>query len=145
DNSTFKYVSDTYLFASEIKLAATAGIITGYTDGTFKPDARISREHMAVMLIRAVDYLKIPKGTSSITFTNNATIFKDFRKDIAIGAQLGLIKGSSNGMFLPRDNATIAEASTFILRLILLADTGENNNGNTDNNNGNNGNSNNNG
>ncbi|WP_445479374.1 S-layer homology domain-containing protein [Lysinibacillus irui] len=135
---TFTDVPDTYLYAKEIKLAATAGIITGYTDGTFKPDANISREHMAVMLIRAVDYLKIPKGTSSITFKDNATIFKDFRQDVAIGAQLGLIKGSSNGMFLPRDNATIGEASTFILRLILLADqvdTGSNeNSGNTENN-----------
>ncbi|UUV25106.1 MULTISPECIES: S-layer homology domain-containing protein [Lysinibacillus] len=151
---TFTDVSDTYLFANEIKLAATAGIITGYTDGSFKPDDRISREHMAVMLIRAVDYLKIPKGTSSITFKDNTTIFKDFREDVAIGAQLGLIKGSSNGMFLPRDNATIGEASTFILRLILLADqldAGKNenngnseNNGNT-NNNGNNNNTGNNG
>lgn len=145
---TFTDVSDTYLFANEIKLAATAGIITGYTDGSFKPDDRISREHMAVMLIRAVDYLKIPKGTSSITFKDNTTIFKDFREDVAIGAQLGLIKGSSNGMFLPRDNATIGEASTFILRLILLADqldAGKNeNNGNSENNgNTNNGNNNN--
>lgn len=65
DTITFTDVSDTYLLANEIKLAATAGIITGYTDGTFKPEERISREHMAVMLIRAVDYLKIPKGTSS--------------------------------------------------------------------------------
>ena len=141
---TFTDVSDTYLYANEIKLAATAGIITGYTDGSFKPDARISREHMAVMLIRAVDYLKIPKGTSSITFKDNATIFKDFRQDIAIGAQLGLIKGSSNGMFLPRDNATIGEASTFILRLILLADQmdteNNENNGNSENNGNNNGN-----
>lgn len=146
---TFTDVSDTYLFANEIKLAATAGIITGYTDGSFKPDDRISREHMAVMLIRAVDYLKIPKGTSSITFKDNTTIFKDFREDVAIGAQLGLIKGSSNGMFLPRDNATIGEASTFILRLILLADqldAGKNeNNGNSENtgNTNNNGNNNN--
>lgn len=144
---TFTDVPDTYLYAKEIKLAATAGIITGYTDGTFKPDANISREHMAVMLIRAVDYLKIPKGTPSITFKDDATIFKDFRQDVAIGAQLGLIKGSSNGMFLPRDNATIGEASTFILRLILLADlvdTGSNeNSGNTENNE--NGNSDNNG
>ncbi|MFE3576905.1 S-layer homology domain-containing protein [Lysinibacillus sp. NPDC059133] len=141
DNISFTDVPDTHLFAADIKLAASAGIITGYTDGSFKPDARISREHMAVMLIRAVDYLKIPKGTSSITFKDNAAIFKDFRQDIAIGAQLGLIKGSSNGMFLPKDNATIGEASTFVLRLILLADDVKNNGGN----NGNNGNTGNNG
>ena len=144
DNITFTDVPDTYLFATDIKLAATAGIITGYTDGSFKPNARISREHMAVMLIRAVDYLKIPKGTPSTTFMDNAAIFKDFRQDIAIGADLGLIKGSSNGMFLPKDNATIGEASTFVLRLILLADDVKNDGGNT-NNNGNNGNNNNNG
>jgi len=144
DNITFTDVPDTYLFATDIKLAATAGIITGYTDGSFKPDARISREHMAVMLIRAVDYLKIPKGTSSITFKDNAAIFKDFRQDIAIGAQLGLIKGSSNGMFLPKDNATIGEASTFVLRLKHLADDAKNEGGNTSNN-GNNGNNSNNG
>ncbi|MFJ7371309.1 S-layer homology domain-containing protein [Lysinibacillus sp. NPDC098008] len=147
NNITFTDVPDTYVFADEIKLAATAGIITGYTDGSFKPNAHISREHMAVMLIRAVDYLKIPKGTSSITFKDNATIFKDFRQDIAIGAQLGLIKGSSNGMFLPRDNATIGEASTFIFRLIVLADSvrqnptspeNNNNNGNSGNNSGSN-------
>ncbi|MFJ7734122.1 S-layer homology domain-containing protein [Lysinibacillus sp. NPDC097231] len=138
-NFTFTDLPDTYLFATDIMLAATAGIITGYTDGSFKPNERISREHMAVMLIRAVDYLKIPKGTSSITFKDNAAIFKDFRQDIAIGAQLGLIKGSSNGLFLPKDNATIGEASTFILRLILLADDVKNSGGNTGNN-GNNGN-----
>ncbi|MFC9543006.1 S-layer homology domain-containing protein [Lysinibacillus sp. NPDC056959] len=143
DNITFTDVPDTYLFASDIKLAASAGIITGYTDGSFKPNARISREHMAVMLIRAVDYLKIPKGTPSTTFMDNAAIFKDFRQAIAIGADLGLIKGSSNGMFLPKDNATIGEASTFVLRLILLADDVKNDGGNT-NNNGNNGNNNNN-
>ncbi|MEQ6356874.1 S-layer homology domain-containing protein [Lysinibacillus sp. M3] len=142
DNITFTDVPDTYLFASDIKLAASAGIITGYTDGSFKPNARISREHMAVMLIRAVDYLKIPKGTPSTTFMDNAAIFKDFRQDIAIGADLGLIKGSSNGMFLPKDNATIGEASTFVLRLILLADDVKNDGGNT-NNNGNNNNNNN--
>ncbi|MGE7911027.1 S-layer homology domain-containing protein [Lysinibacillus xylanilyticus] len=144
DNITFTDVPDTYLFATDIKLAATAGIITGYTDGSFKPDAHISREHMAVMLIRAVDYLKIPKGTSSITFKDNAAIFKDFRQDIAIGAELGLIKGSSNNLFLPKDNATIGEASTFVLRLIHLADDVKNNGGNSNNNgnNGNNGNNN---
>lgn len=146
NNSTFTDVPNTYVFADEIKLAATAGIITGYTDGSFKPNARISREHMAVMLIRAVDYLKIPKGTSSITFKDNATIFKDFRQDVAIGAQLGLIKGSSNGLFLPRDNATIGEASTFIFRLIALADSVQQNPDypESNNNNGNNGSSSNN-
>jgi len=129
----FKDVPDTYAHAKEIKLAASAGIITGYGDGSFKPNAAISRQHMAVMLERAIDYLNIPKGTSSITFKDNAAIFKDYRQAVAIGAQLGIIQGS-NGNFMPEKNATIGQASSFILRLMELAgdpDGGNSNGGDT--------------
>ncbi len=129
----FKDVPDTYVHAKDIKLAASAGIITGYEDGSFKPNAAISRQHMAVMLERAIDYLNIPKGTSSITFKDNAAIFKDYRQAVAIGAQLGIIQGS-NGNFMPEKNATIGQASSFILRLMQLAgdsDAGEPNDGNS--------------
>ncbi len=129
----FKDVPDTYVHAKGIKLAASAGIITGYGDGSFKPNAVISRQHMAVMLERAIDYLKIPKGTSSITFKDNAAIYKDYRQAVAIGAQLGIIQGS-NGNFMPEKNATIGQSSSFILRLMQLAGdpvAGEPNDGNS--------------
>lgn len=119
----FTDVPDTYVYATDIQLAATAGIITGYIDGSFKPDAAISRQHMAIMLERAIDYLKIPKGTSSITFKDNASIIKDYRSAVAIGAQLGIIIGS-DGYFMPEKNATIGQAATFIQRLMLLAGDG---------------------
>lgn len=140
----FKDVPDTYAHAKEIKLAASAGIITGYGDGSFKPNAAISRQHMAVMLERAIDYLNIPKGTSSITFKDNAAIFKDYRQAVAIGAQLGIIQGS-NGNFMPEKNATIGQASSFILRLMELAgdpDAGKANGDNSNTGNTNGGNSN---
>lgn len=116
----FKDVPDTYVHAKDIKLAASAGIITGYGDGSFKPNAAISRQHMAVMLERAIDYLNIPKGTPTITFKDNASIIKDYRQAVAIGAQLEIIKGS-NGYFMPEKNATIGQASSFIVRLMQLA------------------------
>lgn len=97
----FKDVPDTYVHAKDIKLAASAGIITGYGDGSFKPNAAISRQHMAVMLERAIDYLNIPKGTSTITFKDNASIIKDYRQAVAIGAKLEIIKGA-NGYFMPK-------------------------------------------
>ncbi|MEY9980558.1 S-layer homology domain-containing protein [Lysinibacillus sp. RC79] len=141
----FKDVPDTYVHAKDIKLAASAGIITGYGDGSFKPNAAISRQHMAVMLERAIDYLNIPKGTSSITFKDNAAIFKDYRQAVAIGAQLGIIQGS-NGNFMPEKNATIGQASSFILRLMQLADdpdaSGNSNSGNSNGGDTNSGNSN---
>ena len=116
----FNDVDDTYAYALEIQLAATAGIITGYSDGSFKPTAAITRQHMAIMLERTIDYLKIPKGTSSITFKDNASIIPEYRQAVAIGAHLGIIQGS-NGYFMPEKNATIGQAATFIHRLMLLA------------------------
>ncbi|MET4560657.1 beta-N-acetylglucosaminidase [Lysinibacillus parviboronicapiens] len=121
DGKVFTDVPDTYMYLTDIQLAATAGIITGYADGTFKPDAAISRQHMAIMLERAIDFLKIPKGTSSITFKDNAAIIKDYRPAVAVGAHLGIINGS-NGYFMPEKNATIGQAATFIQRLMLLSD-----------------------
>ena len=116
----FSDVSDTYAYMLDIQLAATAGIISGYTDGSFKPDAAISRQHMAIMLERTIDYLKIPKGTSSITFKDNASIILAYRPAVATGAHLGIINGS-NGYFMPEKNATIGQAATFIQRLMLLS------------------------
>ncbi|KOS66639.1 endo-beta-N-acetylglucosaminidase [Lysinibacillus contaminans] len=116
----FNDVPDTYAFVLDIQRAATAGIITGYTDGSFKPDAAISRQHMAVMLERAIDYLKIPKGTSSITFKDNSSIIAEYRPAVAVGAHLGIINGS-NGNFMPEKNATIGQAATFIQRLMKLS------------------------
>ena len=106
NGKVFTDVPHTHMYATDIQLAATAGIITGYTDGSFKPDTAISRQHMAIMLERAIDYLNIPKGTSTITFKDQASIIKDYRQAVAIGAQLGIIKGS-NGYFMPEKNATI--------------------------------------
>ncbi|MGE7094330.1 S-layer homology domain-containing protein [Lysinibacillus sp. NPDC048646] len=120
DGKVFTDVPDTYMYLTDIQLAATAGIITGYADGTFKPDAAISRQHMAIMLERAIDYLKIPKSTSSITFKDSAAIIKDYRPAVAVGAHLGIINGS-NGYFMPEKNATIGQAATFIQRLMLLS------------------------
>ncbi|WP_285396578.1 S-layer homology domain-containing protein [Lysinibacillus sp. fls2-241-R2A-57] len=132
-NIVFKDVPATHLYAKDIKLAASAGIITGYGDGTFKPNAAISRQHMAIMLERAIDYLKIPKGTPTITFKDNASIIKDYRQAVAVGAQLGIIQGSG-GNFMPTKNATIGQAATFVHRLMTLADdsnTGNSNGGNS--------------
>ncbi|WP_082337516.1 S-layer homology domain-containing protein [Lysinibacillus sp. FJAT-14745] len=131
----FKDVPDKYVHAKDIKLAASAGIITGYGDGSFKPNAAISRQHMAVMLERAIDYLNIPKGTPTITFKDNASIIKEYRQAVAIGAQLEIIKGS-NGSFMPTKNATIGQAATFVHRLMTLAGNSNGGNSNSGNTNG---------
>ncbi|MFS0726651.1 S-layer homology domain-containing protein [Paenibacillus sp. 1P07SE] len=43
-------------YEAALAAAGSAGLVQGYEDGTFRPAATISREQMAVMLIRAIRY-----------------------------------------------------------------------------------------
>ncbi|MFD0768633.1 S-layer homology domain-containing protein [Bacillus sp. CGMCC 1.60114] len=44
-----------------IEKLASAGVITGYDDGTFKPNKTINREEMVIILSRIVDLSKVDK------------------------------------------------------------------------------------
>ncbi|MFF2911552.1 S-layer homology domain-containing protein, partial [Paenibacillus sp. NPDC057934] len=96
--------------------AVQAGIINGYKDGTFRPDAEITRSEMAVMIAKEL-------GQSVEAAT--ATGFAD-DKDIpnwakgAVGAmkKLSIIEGKGANAFAPGDKATRAESVTVLLKLL---------------------------
>ena len=50
----FPDVSKDYWAASQINLLSEQGVIVGYPDGTFKPDANVTRAEFAAMAIRAL-------------------------------------------------------------------------------------------
>jgi len=50
----FPDVAANYWAASQIKELSESGVIVGYPDGTFKPDANVSRAEFASMAIRAL-------------------------------------------------------------------------------------------
>lgn len=116
---SFKDVLASNRFNSGIQSAAAAGIVTGYTEtNEFKPTNYITRQHMAVMLDRALDYLEIDKKQVALTFNDTAKISKVYRDEVATGVALGLIKGYENNNFGPQNNATIAQSATFIYRMV---------------------------
>lgn len=122
--STFTDVYSTHPYAKDILSAAEVGIITGYPDGKFKPNEIITRQHMAVMISRVLDYLAIPTSTGNLTFTDSKDIVKEYITAVSVGAKLGIIKGSSEGnnvYFYPQKSTTIAQAATFIYRLVEVA------------------------
>lgn len=51
----FKDVLATHSLNIEIEYLAGKGIIGGYSDGTFKPNAPIAKKHVAKMLVQALD------------------------------------------------------------------------------------------
>ena len=124
DDVSFTDVYSTNPSRPDIKSAAAANIITGYSDGSFKPHDPITRQHMAVMISRALDYLQISKATGTLSFADSKDIYKEYMDDVAIGAKLGIIKGSTEGnkvFFYPQKSTTISQSATFIFRLAEVA------------------------
>ena len=54
-----------------VAAAVSRGVIAGYTDGTFKPDARITRSEMAVMINRA---LSLGESGAELKYTDAGSI-----------------------------------------------------------------------
>lgn len=68
---TFTDVSSGYWASADIQAAASYGIISGYPDGTFRPNAQITRAEAAALIYRALcnkDYLLESSTVGQITY-----------------------------------------------------------------------------
>ena len=108
--------------AGMVGAAVKAGLVSGYEDGTFRPDAPISREEMAVMAIRAI------KAAGFNTEVSNANTviakFKDADRisgwakiPVAAAVEAGIIGGKDSGDFAPSGHVTRAEAEAVLDRV----------------------------
>ncbi|WP_342508676.1 S-layer homology domain-containing protein [Sporosarcina sp. FSL K6-2383] len=123
---TFKDLKANSSITTEIQNAAGAGILSGYPDGTFKANDKITRQHMAGMMYKAFRYLKLPVQQSTFTFKDSNKISANFVDAVNASVNLNIIRGDhrKDGVyFKPKDNATIAHASAFLFRMFAAADS----------------------
>ena len=96
--------------------AADSGIVTGYADGTFRPDRTLTREQMAVMLARYYTLCGIT-AEGSLAFADAARISVWASGSVSMCAGLGLVQGDTHGRFLPRSNLTRAQIASILVRM----------------------------
>lgn len=94
-----------------IAAAYAAGIVSGYSENSFGPDDLITREQMAVMIVKAA---KIEAATEEITFTDGDAASAWSKDALAAAAQAKIMQGYPDGTFAPQNKATRAEAVTVI-------------------------------
>ncbi|WP_246120376.1 InlB B-repeat-containing protein [Cohnella terricola] len=104
--------------AANIREAVKQGIVQGYADGTFKPNATVTRAEFAVMLINA---LKPASTGAELRFADNVKIGGWAREAIAQAVQENIIKGFSDGTFRPSANLTRAEMASIVANALKLA------------------------
>jgi hypothetical protein len=111
---TFKDASKIPAWAqSFIAQAVDQGIISGYTDETFRASGKVSRVEMTVMLVRA---LGLPVDLkSTLTFADANKVPAWAVPYIAAAYDAGLVKGTGKNLFNPLTEATRAEVVTLLM------------------------------
>ncbi|MGB3261050.1 S8 family serine peptidase [Paenisporosarcina sp.] len=119
---TFKDVPATIEWAyAGIEAAYRAGIVNGKTKDTFSPDALITREEIAAIVVRAVKYQDAALLTdvdTSKSFADDKAIGEFAKASVKQAVGLGVITGRTGNKFDPKANATRAEAAVMLYRAL---------------------------
>ncbi len=78
--SAFKDVNSSEWYAGVVTTATVAGIVDGYEDGTYRPNAQITREELAAMVVRALKYAGVNTDITSTQQSAALAAFKDSNK-----------------------------------------------------------------
>jgi len=111
--NSYSDVKATDWFNNAISTLSNAGIITGYTDGTFKPNAPITRAEFATIAARFSDVV-YNGGHNFIDVPSTHWA----NRYIALAEHLGWITGYPDSTFRPDRDITRAEAMTLINRVL---------------------------
>lgn len=109
----FSDVKESAWYYEPVRALARAGIVEGYSDGTFQPEDPITRAEFVAIMVR---YCELAKGTGDTGFSDVAS------NHWAIGyikaaKDTGYVKGYPDGTFRPENNLTRAETVTIINRI----------------------------
>lgn len=111
-SNTYSDVAYGKWYNNPISTMSALGIITGYPDGTFKPNKPITRAEFAAIAARFDE----TQAGKSATFSD--VIGHWAAKEIGIAYYNDWIKGYPDGTFKPDQNITRAEAMTLINRVL---------------------------
>ncbi|PRX61983.1 S-layer family protein [Cohnella sp. SGD-V74] len=100
--------------------AAGKGLVSGYANGSFRPNAAVSRAEFAVMLMNALGTPAADEAAES-GFTDAAAIGEWARKAIAQASQAGIVSGYADGSFRPNANVSRAEIAVMLARASQLS------------------------
>lgn len=111
----FSDIPSSHPFAEDIFSLYKKGIIEGYADGTYKPEATINRAEFTKIIISAVF------STPDIESCNkDIHLFSDIEKEwympyICVAKKEGIINGYADGTFQPENQITLPEAMKILL------------------------------
>ena len=110
----FSDVSADKWYNNAVSTLSNMGVIGGYADGTFRPDAPISRAEFAKI---AVSFTQ-NTGSAMYNYFTDVKTTDWFAPYVTAAKDAGLIEGYSDGSFKPESKITRAEACAIVNRTL---------------------------
>ena len=116
----FTDVADGDWYAQAVNWAASVGVVNGFDDGTFQPNAAITREQMAAILRNYAAYkgLDVSASGSLSTFTDAASVSDWAKESVEWAVGSGLIGGYEDSTLRPQGTTTRAEVASVLQRAL---------------------------
>ncbi|MGM0841727.1 MAG: S-layer homology domain-containing protein [Bacillota bacterium] len=111
--SSFKDVAESSFASGYIENAVEEEIIKGFTDGTFRPNQKVTRGQMAIFIARAFDL----KERQEVVFSDVSSSMAAYDSIQLILAD-GITQGYMDWTFRPDKKLTRAEFSAFLARAL---------------------------
>jgi len=114
----FTDVSSTDWFFKEVSKAITAGYISGYEDGTLRPDTEISRQEVAIILSKLLK-LKTPENKNAVSRFKDLESIPEWSEDpVNAVVANGYMAGYPDQTYQPERAITRAEAIVTLDRAV---------------------------
>ena len=111
--NSFSDVKEGDWYNNAVSTCAKAGILAGYEDGSFKPNANITRAEFAAIAARFLDDSRVDDGKGDFSDTADHWAASYIR----LAAKAGWINGNGN-RFDPEDFITRAQVMTIVNRML---------------------------
>ncbi|MBB6691748.1 DUF5011 domain-containing protein [Cohnella xylanilytica] len=121
DSTPFRDVAPGAWYAGAVWAAQQHQLINGLGDGTFRPEAPVTREQMAVMIVRAMEYgghAPDANGATARTFADAADIAPWADAAVERLTEASIIRGLTETEFGPREYASRAQSAVLLKRML---------------------------
>lgn len=111
----FSDIKEGSWYVGPVKAAVKAGLIKGFSDGTFRPADTVTREQIAAILVRV---LNLQATGRELEFTDREKVSPWAREAVQAAVENQLISGYPGGTFKPQLSASRAQSAVLIYRLL---------------------------
>ena len=126
--ATYTDVAEESAYYEAVETLNKLDIITGYEDGTFKPEDGVTRAEMAALIARIQGYGDTAKGSANTGFTD-VPASHWASGYIANAAGMGIINGYGDGTFGPDDPVLYEQAVKMVMATLGYTPFAEKNGG----------------